>query len=172
MRKHHTEQINEIINDILHTSEEYEMVCEMANVARNFEINWSIYVEPDRRRNRPTYFKLYSDANYVDAEYCARISLLKPEYIIHKDGDKKPFVLNSHEKKTLINFLNGHQYGRKKSNVSELTVWQRLIAFWNKEMGYVDDIEDALDHNSENTDINDIDSPLPIDLEMPDYTKL
>ena len=81
-------------------------------------------------------------------------------------------MLNSHEKKTLIDFLNGHQYGRKKTNVSELTVWQRLIAFWNKEMGYVDDIEDALDYNSENTDINDIDSPLPIDLEMPDYTKL
>lgn len=172
MRNNHTGQINEIINDILHTSEEYELVCEMANVARNFEINWSIYVEPDKRRNKPTYFKLYSDANYTEAEFCARISLLSPEYIIHREGDKKPFVLNSHEKKLLVNFLNGHQYGRKKSNVSELTVWQRLIAFWNKEMGYIDDIADALEFTSENTDIDDINSPLPIDLKMPNYLEL
>ena len=111
MRNLHREHI---IDAILNTSDERDMVCEMANVARNFDINWSIYVEPDRRRNRPTYFKLYSDANYTEAEFCARISLLSPEYIIHKDGDKKPFELNSHEKKLLVNFLNSHQYGRKK----------------------------------------------------------
>lgn len=169
MENQHREHI---IDAILNTSDERDMVCEMANVARNFDINWSIYVEPDRRRNRPTYFKLYSDANYTEAEFCARISLLSPKYIIHKDGDKKPFELNSHEKKLLVNFLNSHQYGRKKSNVSELTVWQRLIAFWNKEMGHIDDIEDSLEYTSENTDINDINSPLPIDLKMPNYLEL
>lgn len=78
-------------------------------------------------------------------------------------------MLNSHEKKLLVNFLNSHQYGRKKSNVSELTVWQRLIAFWNKEMGHIDDIEDSLELTSENTDIN---SPLPIDLKISNYLEL
>ena len=55
----------------------------------------------------------------------------------------------------VINFLNGHQHGRKKTNVNELTVWQHLIAFRNKKKWCTLMILKALDFNNENTDIND-----------------
>ena len=50
--------------------------------------------------------------------------------------------------------------------------WQCAIALWNVEMGYIDDAEEAWGYTRENTNLHDTDSPLPIDLPMPDYTLL
>ena len=64
-------------------SREQEMFTEMATVARDYENNLSIAVNPDSLRNRPTYFKVYDHVNYKQATKCARISFLSPEYVIH-----------------------------------------------------------------------------------------
>ena len=74
----------QVINEIIEQqTQEQEMFTEMATVARDYENNLSIAVNPDSSRNRPTYFKVYDHVNYKHATKCARISFLSPEYVIH-----------------------------------------------------------------------------------------
>lgn len=162
------DMIREIIEK---QSREQEMFTEMATVARDYENNLSIAVNPDSLRNRPTYFKVYDHVNYKQATKCARISFLSPEYVIHT-GEKRVWKFGSNkEKKNLMNFLRSKRRG-KKDTESEMTNWQYAIALWNLEMGFIDDAEEAWAYTRENTNPHDADSPLPIDLEMPNYLLL
>ena len=70
-----------------------------------------------------------------------------------------------------MNFLRSKRRG-KKDTESEMTNWQYAIALWNLEMGFIDDAEEAWAYTRENTNPHDADSPLPIDLEMPNYLLL
>lgn len=155
---------DEIIEAILNDQEqEEEMLLEMATVAREFELNWSIAVNPDSSRNDPVYFKLYDSVSYGSATKCARISFLAPKYVVHNDS-KEQWILNNKEKKLLVGFLNSKQRGRKKKD-SDMSNWKYAIALWNKEMGYIDDEREV-------NELAETDTPLPFHLEPPDYTEL
>lgn len=162
----------EVIKEIIEKqTQEREMFTEMATVARDYENNLSIAVNPDSSRNRPTYFKVYDHVNYRHATKCARISFLYPEYVVHV-GEKSVWKFsNNKEKKHLIYFLKSKRRGKKDAE-SAMTNWQYAIALWNVEMGFIDDAEEAWAYTRENTNPHDTDSPLPIDLEMPNYTLL
>lgn len=148
-----------------------KMFTEMATVARDYENNLSIVVNPNSSRNGPTYFQVYDHVNYRQATKCARISFLSPKYVIHA-GEKRGWKFsNNKEKKLLINFLNSKRRGKKDTEFT-MTNWQYAIALWNVEMGFIDDAEEAWAYTMENTNPHDGDFPLPIDLPMPDYTGL
>jgi hypothetical protein len=120
------------------------------------------------RKGNP-YFKVFNHNSYVRATKVARISFLEPKYIIHKDR-KENWILNGDEKEQLIDLLelpstNTFRNGKK------LTNWQKAMAQYNLENGLIGDIEDAEDCLLKNTK-NFHTQPLPIDLKMPDYTKL
>ncbi|MGN0820690.1 MAG: hypothetical protein ACI4OX_02780 [Akkermansia sp.] len=148
-----------------------KMFTEMATVARDYENNLSIVVNPNPSRNRPTYFKVYDHANYRQATKCAGISFLSPEYVIRAGEEREWKFSNKKEKRLLINFLNSKRRGKKDTEL-RMTNWQYTIALWNVEMGFIDDAEEAWAYTMENTNPHDADFPLPIDLPMPDYTLL
>ena len=148
-----------------------QLFTEMSVVSRDYEQNWSIGLNPDVNRNYPTYFKLYNHINYRKATKCARISFLKPKYIICK-GDKEIWKLSiNREKKGLMDFLNSHKRGNCKS-IEEMSNWQYAIALWNVDMNYIDSVNDAWDITMNDFQPTKIDSPLPIDLPIPNYLNL
>ena len=100
------------------------------------------------------YFKIYNNINPMKATKVTRISMLRPEYIIHNN---QRWDMNSREKKQLLKYLNT-QIVYEGNNT---TVWE-LIKYLSQR-----------ESNSNNNDpkvikaIRDI-----ILLDMPDYTKL
>ena len=125
-----------------------------------------IVVNANETRKGMPYFKVVNHNSFVKAEKIARISFLKPEYIIHKNRDgKADWHLNSQEKRHMIELL--HQ----KSAVLNYSIWKYAIAQYNMENSYILDIKDA--SNIKMSDVKNFETdPLPIDLPMPNYMKL
>lgn len=48
-----------------------------------------IYGDKDRNFKYDPYFKYYNSYSYKKSKYIARISIMKPEYVIHKNYDGK-----------------------------------------------------------------------------------
>ena len=125
---------------------EYELanplLCEKANVYIDDDLNITLQV-------------------YRKADKVARINFRKPEYIYHVNSDgKKDWALNSKERAKLIKVLNTVDF------LGE-TVWIMLILFFNSEGG-------LNFGESEKNKMDNLIYPkhLPIDLPIPDYTKL
>lgn len=131
------------------------MMEEMATVARDYELNWSIVV----CLTISPCFMLYDSTNMESATKRSCISFLKPEYV-----GVGGWVLNEEEKKKLIGFLDSSRRGRKSTKCS-MSNWRRAIVLWNKEVGYIDD-------ESEVEDLTEIDTPLPYTTPRPNYFAL
>ncbi len=148
-----------------------QLFTERVVVARDYEQNWSIELNPGMNENRPTYFILCDHVHYEEVTKCARISFLEPKYVT-ETGEKAPWrLINHEEKKRLMNFLNSHRRG-KADTEQTLSNWQYAIALWNVEMGFIDSPEEAMAWTSDRCSPHDVLSPLPIDLPMPDYLQL
>lgn len=75
-----------------------QLFTERAVVARDYEQNWSIELNPGMNENRPTYFILCDHVHYEEVTKCARISFLEPKYVTDT-GEKAPWRLSNHEEK-------------------------------------------------------------------------
>ena len=143
---------------------EYELtnplLCEMANVYTDDDLNISVQVNRNEGRNG-SYFKLYNHKDYKKASKVARINFKSPEYIYHINRDgKKDWALNSRERVKLLEVLNMVVFRGE-------TVWTMLILSFNLEGGL----------NFSESEMNKMKkiiypNHLPIDLPIPDYTKL
>ena len=125
---------------------------------------FSLHVDPAPTHNgNDAYFKFYDSSEYESAEFVARIKFKKPEYVIHNGRDrKKTWKLVSHDKKNLIKFLKS----RNKKH-PDLTNWQYAIILFNKVLNLPP--AETMNKLSRKFDPN---KHLPIDLKMPDYSKL
>ena len=143
---------------------EYELanplLCEKANVYIDDDLNINLQVNRNEGSN-DSYFKMYNHKDYRKADKVARINFRKPEYIYHVNSDgKKDWALNSKERAKLIKVLNMEFYPGP-------SVWKMLILDFNLEGGL----------GTHKTVLNKMDNliypkHLPIDLPIPDYTKL
>ena len=157
--KYDTKQvINEIIEQ---QTQEQEMFTEMANVAVDEDKNVTLQVNV-RDNFNVDYFKFYNHKDYQSATHVARISFYKPEYRIHRAYDgKKTWVLNSKERKKLMQLLN------EEGKYLGYNNFQCAIIDFNLERGLP----------PLKTRDNKVDNPkypefLPIDLPMPNYWEL
>lgn len=148
--------------------EEDEILTGFATVARDYNLNVTLAVNPDKNRNLKytEYFKLYNDTKPNIATKIARIKFRSPEYVIHhNNGGKENWFLNSKEKKMLIKLLNS-----PCENHTGFIIWQALILNFNNETG--------LDYpeTKRNKQLSRFAMPypdyLPIDLKIPDYSDL
>ena len=110
------------------------------------------------------YFKYFNSFSYHKADGVARISLVKPEYIHHRNADgKKVWKLTSSDKKQLVKLMNSPSEVHKG-----YTRWQATLIQYNFDNFYIspiDTMEGTFDKNKF-PDAFDINYP------MPDYTKL
>lgn len=72
-------------------SEAGEILSEFAKVARDYNLNVSLAVNPDKSHNLKymEYFKVYNDTNPDKAHKIARIKFRYPEYVIHHNNGGK-----------------------------------------------------------------------------------
>ena len=164
--------LKETILEIL--DEKLYPVCldEMATIiADTKDGGMCIVVNANETRKGMPYFKVVNHNSFRKAEKIARISFLKPEYIIHKNRDGKTnWVLNNQEKRHMIELL--HQ---KSTNIfrdgKRMSNWEKAIAQYNMENSLINNIEKAEDKKLKDTKDFEKEA-LPIDLPIPDYMKL
>lgn len=142
-------------------------------VHSNSEHNLTLRVVPDFGEGSLAYFLLYNNCRYTKATQIARISLVLPTYIKPSD-----WTLNCKDCKQLMQVL------RSANNVTFVdyhpSVWESLIIFYNSErLGLP--FELSLQFTRANRakfiecydkEFDELHLALPIDLPMPDYTKL
>lgn len=154
-----------------------EPIESMSRIGLDKSSNMLYYVNPDTNRVGEPYFKVYDNITHSKSTHIARISFLKPNYIIHRDeAGKQPWKLNSSEKKKMVKYLE------KKSGFFKMSLFQYSMYLWNNEYGFFDEID--LNDDFENTmiayskgfydftDVADHPSYLRSDLTMPDYMLL
>ena len=138
-------------------------INEMSMAWVNKNANTCCWIEnPSGYQN--DYFKYYNSFSYRKADKVARISLIKPEYLEHTNYDGKDnWVLNSKERKELIDFMN------KPSKVHKgLTNWQTTLVQYNFDNFYIDP-EDTINSTfniEEYPNAFDIKTPMPNYLEL------
>lgn len=94
------------------------------------------------------YFKIFNHYSETSADSVARISILRPEYINHSNGNKKRFVLNKKDIAFMLKIMKDPSHGYD-------TTWQYMISYLlNLSKNY------------------DIEIPYNIYQPMPDYTLL
>lgn len=135
---------------------------EMSKAFHDNEKNRVVWVENPSTHNNE-YFKYYDHARPSSASKVARIKLRSPEYVKEHADYLEEWTLNASEKKTLLNLLQS-TYTRDK----RITNWQQIIVTYNDDFFNIDP-EDTI---SGNIDFDKYPDALPIDLPMPDYTKL
>lgn len=171
-------QLNEELKKFL-TEEELQSIdplamLEMATIAtdrKGQHIIKNISINPDATRNwyGEEYFKVYDNLSIGKAKKLARIKFRSPDYVIHYNSN---WVLNSKEKKDLINFL-------KEPNTLLDDIennWQYAIIMFNRE-AYLNEhkFKDLIITTNEQRLLDKNDPRkyyLPIDLEMPNYLEL
>jgi len=147
-----------------------EVLTEFATVARASDLNISVAVNPDSKRNlyEMEYFKVYNHYDPTRANKIARIKFRLPDYVIHTNSKgMKNWVLNAKEIKNLMLLLKSPC---KKH--PEFSVWQGLILDFNYETGLDYEKTKANKENVEKDEkIRKLQYPeyLPIDLKIPDY---
>ena len=160
--------------DISEINEEIQRCLnEMAPIVRdrfNKHLIKNIITTPDQGRNwyNEEYFKVFDTLDYTSKSKMARIKYREPSYVEHVGSN---WQLTMREKKDLIAFLNepNNKIPEAKTN------WQYAIYQFNMS-AYPDSTHaDSLLTQTELDRLPDTDerkSYLPIDLPMPDYTKL
>ena len=131
-------------------SKELSEECWCEFIVINFNTNnkrFSIYVTPPTSGNK-LYFKVL-DRDWNNSIKCARISLLKPEYIHCSDCELDEWILNDQEKKDLVDVLQTKIY------LGEMTYWQYLTDQYDFQTKFLPNY-----------------NPNIINLPMPDYMKL
>lgn len=149
------------IEKLLEDFEIKEHLEEMATVFSDKTHNLLCQVNPDSGRLGLEYFKIYNNFQWKTATKIARIEFRKPEYVIHT-SNKENWVLNSHERKTLVKLL---QMPSRLNN--NFTNFQMAIIQFNLEKGL--DVDSTLENKIDNLIYPDY---LPIDLPIPNYLEL
>lgn len=161
----------ENFDNLINKAIDEDYLYEFASIAKGN--NNFIAVNPDSSRGwyNEEYFKVYNNDNARKADKVIRIKFRSAQYVYHKNSDgKQDWKLNSKERKQLIDLLN------KQSKLPGFTNWQYAIIQFNTE-AYMDENPEIFKtltiEKQENMDENNPQKYyLPIDLEMPDYTKL
>lgn len=110
------------------------------------------------------YFKYFNSFSYHKADGVARISLVKPEYIHHRNTDgKKVWKLTSSDKKQLVKLMNEPSKSRPG-----YTNWQATLIQYNFDNYYIQPEETT----NGTFDKNKFPDAFDINYPMPDYTKL
>ena len=164
------EKLENLINDLQDVLNE-EHLYEFASIARGN--NSFIAVNPDSSRGwfKEEYFKVYNNDNARKADKVIRIKFRTAQYVYHKNSDgKQDWNLNSKERRQLIDLLN------KQSKLPGFNNWQYAIIQFNTE-AYMDENPEifktlTMEKQQKMDENNPQKYYLPIDLEMPDYTKL
>lgn len=115
------------------------------------------------------YFKFYNNINPTKSSGVARISLVKPIYIIHPSSVPRTIYLDRTQKKSLVEFLNNRCKTPTDNGILLETNFQYLIYYFNKVM-FNTNTEIILNY-TKNTKTS-ISNMVHIDQEMPDYMKL
>lgn len=108
------------------------------------------------------YFKYGNNVGINKATKIARISLLKPEYLYHRDK-ADIWALSNKEIKTLIQLLQS-----PSDKHENCTKWQDLLITYNEDNFYI--LPNDTIHN--NIDYTEYPKAFNINTPMPDYTKL
>lgn len=155
-------------------------------------VSLNINLTADSNRNGGIdagYFKVVDSTNFDKAEHIARIALSAPTYVYHKDGTgKKPFKLNSKQKKMLDEYLrldiNSSKCQRSfkpkfissgddklDSNLINLVnnLWKYMLYRYNMQMGFKPKY--IYEHSVDSTLSYDYNF-IPLYFPQPDYTKL
>lgn len=141
-------------------------------VARDYDSEYCLTVNPVADSPTSAFFELYSDTNARRAACCVRISFLSPDYVSLPATDTD-WVLHEAEKKCLVAFLSSHRRGRSRVE-SSMSNWQYALALWNVEMGFIDTPEEAWSITEAECAPRSPHAPhpLPLSLPMPDYMLL
>lgn len=169
-----TKELDKYLTEEERNSIDPRAMVEMATIVtdrKGQHIIKNISTNPDSTRNwyEEEYFKVYDNLSVSSAKKLARIKFRSPEYVVHTGSN---WELNSKEKKDLIKFLN--ESNKKVPYVKNN--WEYAILMFNQE-AYQDEesMEDlviTIKEQSEMDESNPRKYYLPIDLPMPDYTKL
>lgn len=108
-----------------------EPVYSMAQIGRNENPEFCVWVNPDQGRTRDPYFKMYNAQRYTAATKSIRIGILEPKLIYHSDG-KQVWHVTKSDLKELDKFMS-----RKSRKYSGYTNWQATIYNWNYEYGFI-----------------------------------
>lgn len=106
---------------------EEENLVEMSTIYYGNTENVGIAVNPDGGRIGDPYFKFYNNKSYSASTHLARIMFFKPEYAVHS-GSKKPWNLNSKERKILVTVMN-----KESDYYDNATNWDAAKFDWNRE---------------------------------------
>lgn len=118
-------------NGIL-VSPHHEPVYSMAQIGKNENPIFCIWVNPDQGRNGDPYFKMYDAQKYSSAKHSIRIGLKEPKLIYHADG-KKFWNVTKSDLKALDRFMS-----KKSRKYAGFTNWQATIFDWNYEYGCIE----------------------------------
>lgn len=118
------------------------------NIYSNYGMLLSVNLDPGRSYGKKAYFKLYNSNSYRTATKLIRLHFYDTEYEIHNKG-LPLYKLSSNEKIHLMSMLNEPVIYK---NIQYNTAWQALIIMYNKKVKQEDQ--------------------LPLNLPIPDYTKL
>lgn len=142
-------------------------------VHSNSEHNLTLRVVPDFGKGSLAYFLFYNNCRYTKATRVARISFMLSAYIKPSD-----WTLNCEDCNRLMRVLrsaNTLTFGNHHSSV-----WESLLVFYNSErLGLPFELSLQLTRANRakfiecyGKEFDELHLALPIDLTMPDYTKL
>lgn len=164
------EDITNKLEKTLQQAIDEDYLYEFASIAKGNNNFIAVNPDPSRGWYGEEYFKVYNNDNARKADKVIRIKFRSPEYVYHKNSDgKKDWNLNLKEKKTLIKLL------QTPSKFDNLSNWQYAILQFNLEafdISYKDCLKLTMEKQSKMDENNPRKYYLPIDLPMPDYTKL
>lgn len=137
------------------------------------EHNLTLRVVPDFGKGSLAYFLLYNNCRYTKATQTARISFMASSYILPSD-----WTLNCEDCNRLIQVLRSANILTFDNHHS--SVWESLIVFYNSErIGLPFELSLQITRANRtkfieryDKEYDDLHLALPIDLPMPDYTKL
>lgn len=145
-----------------------EYLGEMATVHRDAQCGILIQVNPSKSRIGERYFKFYNSSSYSSATKIIRISFDSPKYIFHVNEDgKEDWILNSKEKKLLVNILN-----KPSNSYPDYSVWEVAKFNWNNEALKNQIAFPLYQSGFYDNDLKDDPNYVASFLAIPDYTKL
>ena len=125
------------------------------------------------------YFKFYDTDSPETAKHVARISFLVPKYVYHKKDSLPPFILNSKQRRILVEYMDDWC---DEDGYDDLTNWEYSIIMHNREATNIPwkgrqwkrfNYQYIHTHQNEiNNTYPRLKRALPIDLPMPNYLLL
>ena len=143
--------------------EELFSITEMSMAWRSIQNNRCVWVENPTGYNNK-YFKYLNGPSYKKASKVARISLMSPTYLNHKNADGKDnWILTTKEKKELVTLMQ-----ENNKTYPTLTNWQVTLLTYNWD-NFELDVENIINRTYDKQKFPNV---IDIDTPMPDYTKL